>query len=119
MEKITNKNTTTLNINFKRSEKSTQNKKEYEYYGEIEFLRQSLKLSKNKIGWCDSFSQYFINKDGSGRITTAWGSKNYPKNTFDNAIKKANEIYSKTHNNIFAEEEIDNLIKIIEETIKK
>ena len=91
-----------------------ENDKEYEYSGEIEFLHESLNISRNRIGWNDAFSQFYINKDGSGKEITAWGTNIYEKGTLSAAYEKAKEIYSQTHTNRFSDEEIEAIFNEID-----
>lgn len=105
-------------FNNEQVERNVKSKVEYDFYGEIESLRSSIKLSKDRVGWTDSFSTYYINKDGSGQVQTAWGKKIYPKDTFNEVVDAANEIYANTHRNRFDNEDTSRLIDIAEKLIK-
>ncbi len=105
-------------FDFKPDENSTKAKDEYKFYGEIESLRNSIKLSKDRVGWMDSFSTYYINKDGSGQVHTAWGKKTYPKDTFNKVVEAANEIYANTRRNRFDNDDTSRLIDMAEKLIK-
>ncbi len=106
-------NTPTAN-NIKR-----ETQKEYEYHGEIDPHSGALILSSNRIGWFDAQKTYYINKDGSGRMLTAWGSRNYPKNTFDEVIKRAQDTIKNADSKLFSDSDVEELIKQIETCIYK
>ena len=74
-------------------------------------------LSSDEIGWLDAKKIYYINKDGSGRMLTAWGSKNYPKNTFDEVIKTAKDTIKNADSKSFSDSDIEKLIKQIQTCI--
>ena len=87
------------------------------YSGELESLRGTLKLQQHQAGVSDGWTTYFINKDGSGRKVTAWGAKNFPKDTFSELLKKAQEMRSKNSAKILNSENAQTLIEEFENKI--
>ena len=85
--------------------------------GELESLRGTLKLQQYQADVSDGWATYFINKDGSGRKVTAWGAKNFPKNTFSELLKTAQEMQYKNNSRVLSDENARELIKNIEEKI--
>ncbi len=54
---------------------------------------KSLVLHSDKKGWCDAKADYYINRDGSGKELTSWGSKNFPEGTFSEVFEEARTKY--------------------------
>ncbi len=96
-----------------------ETQKKYELHGEIDPHSGALILSSEEIGWLDAKKIYYINKDGSGKILTAWGSRNYPKYTFNEVIKIAKDTIRNTDSKLFSDSDIEKLIKQIETCIYK
>ena len=91
----------------------------YDYSAELESLRGTLKLQQNQVNAYDSWSTYFINKDGSGRKVTAWGAKNYSKGTFSELLDSAKKMLNENGNNLLSKENAQQLISDFENKIKK
>ena len=102
------------NTQFQSSEKPT---KKYHYSGEIDSLRNTLKLTSEKVNFCDSGVVYYINKDGSGRKVFAWGVKNYPKGTFNSVLDKAYKISSEKQSYILSQDDVESLVMDTEDLI--
>ncbi len=110
-------NTKLTNISDINSSKGTEQEKqmqEYKYHGELDPNSGALILSSDRTGWFDAQRTFYINKDGSGRYLTAWGSRDYPKNTFDDVIKNAKNILENKASKTFADSDIEQLIKQFE-----
>ncbi len=106
-------NTSSKNIN------KEENTPEYKYHGELDPNSGALILSSDKVGWFDAQRTFFINKDGSGRYLTAWGYRDYPKNTFDDVIKNAKNMLENKNSKTFSDSEIEQLIKQFENCMYK
>ncbi len=83
------------NLNLKNTNKKQQEKPSLQCNASYNSQDGSLIVNSNNTRMYDAMRVYFINKDGSGILRTAWGSRKYPKNTFDEALKTAQEITSK------------------------
>lgn len=99
------------NISVIAKAKETNNgiPKKYIYEAEMDLLNQNLKIVSDKVGWRDAQTLYFVNKDGSGRIATAWNVVNYPKGSFSELLSSAKNIYEKSGRS-FNEDDIKKLI---------
>lgn len=101
----------------KTPEKITKKVLGYNCSAELESLRGTLKLQQHQAGVSDGWTTYFVNRDGSGRKVTAWGAKNFPKNTFSELLKTAQEMRSKNSAKILNSENAQTLIKEFENKI--
>lgn len=85
---------------------------------EYNATRGFLVLSTEDKNACDSKKTYYINKDGSGRTVSVWGSEDYPSNTFSDILSSARKLSEKNETVRFSFSEIEGLINDAEERIK-
>ena len=88
------------------------------YQCEINNVHGFIKLSGEKYGCFDSKKTYFINKDGSGRLSTPWGAKEYKKGTFNEILKKAKEFCDKNNSLNLPQDDIEILFDLAKSKIK-
>ncbi len=106
------------NLNFKNPNEKQQEKPSFQCIASYNSQDGSLIVKSNNTRMYDAMRAYFINKDGSGIKTTNWGSRKYPKNTFDEALKTAQEITSKNGFQISYDDSVL-LLNKINQTLEK
>lgn len=87
------------------------------FSSEYNVTRGFLILSSEQKDACDSKKTYYINRDGSGRTVTPWGSEEFPPDTFSEVLTGAKAISEKKNSVIFSPDEIEVLIASAEAKI--